>query len=209
MYKIYINETPLVLISSEELEQNIYPRESVLIVAYSGRKKHLLNYIDNLEKSGKYEAVVIHSPEVKQLFSDFKSLFKTVKAGGGLVTNEDGRILFIFRRGFWDLPKGKLDPGENYKVASVREVQEECGLVNVERKEKLITTYHVFKTRSKQRMLKKTKWFHMTTTDKELIPQEEEDIEEARWRNLGEFLQSGDLAYKNINDVIFTYFNKT
>jgi 8-oxo-dGTP pyrophosphatase MutT (NUDIX family) len=209
MYKIYINETPLILISSEDLEKEIYPRESVLIAAYPGKKKQLLNYIDNLEKNSKYEAVVLHTPNVDQLFADFQTLFKTIRAGGGLVTNTAGQILFIFRRGFWDLPKGKLDSGEGFKVASVREVKEECGLVDVKRKEKLITTYHVFKTKGKQRFLKKTKWYHMTSTDVDLVPQAEEDIEEARWRDLGEFLKSKDVAYSNIYDVLFTYFNKT
>lgn len=209
MYKIYINETPLILISSEDLEKDIYPREEVLVVAYHGRKKTILNYVDNLEKSNNYKAIVLHFDDLDQLFEDFKSLFKIVKAAGGLVSNSKDEILFIYRRGFWDLPKGKLDPGEDYKIASVREVKEECGLQNVERHEKICTTYHVFKNKHKQRILKKTKWYHMTTSDKELIPQTEEDIEEARWRKLEEFLKSGDIAYNNINDVLFTYFNKT
>ena len=34
-------------------------------------------------------------------------------AGGGIVTNELGELLMIFRRGKWDLPKGKLDKGES------------------------------------------------------------------------------------------------
>ncbi|GLR20043.1 NUDIX hydrolase [Portibacter lacus] len=208
MYKIYINETPLILISNEELINEVYPRENVLQIAYAGKKKTILNYIDNLEKDSKYEAIILHHANLELLFNDFISLFRVVKAGGGLVTNEKDEILFIFRRGFWDLPKGKLDPGEDYKTAAVREVKEECGLNNLERKKKLLTTYHVFKNKNKNRVLKKTKWFHMLTTDSQLVPQTEEDIEEARWRDLGEFLASGDVCYNNINDVLFTYFKK-
>ena len=209
MYKIYINETPLILISSEDFEKQVYPRDSVLSFAYSGKKKSLLNYVDNLEKSKKYGAIVVYSDDVEKLYEEVISLFKVIKAGGGLVTNPQNEALFIFRRGFWDLPKGKLDPGEDFKTAAVREVKEECGLINLTREKKLITTYHVFKNKSKQRMLKKTNWYHMTSEDVRLVAQTEEDIEEARWRSIGEFLASGDIAYNNIYDVLFTYFDKT
>ena len=37
----------------------------------------------------------------------------------------------IFRRGKWDLPKGKLDKGEKIEDCAVREVEEETGLKNV------------------------------------------------------------------------------
>lgn len=209
MYKIYINETPLILISKEDLEKGIYPRENVLITPYSGKKKFLLHYIDSLEKAKRFEAVVLHHEDVDFLFIEFQSLFKIMKAAGGLVTNPQNEVLMIFRRGYWDLPKGKLDNGENYKTASVREVKEECGLKSVERGKKLVSTYHVFKNKDGQRILKKSKWYHMTSTDVELIPQEEEDIIEARWRSIKEFLTSGDKCYKNIYDVLYTFYKKT
>ena len=51
-----------------------------------------------------------------------------IKAGGGLVKNEKGEVLFMFRKGKWDLPKGKLDPGETMDACAVREVMEETGV---------------------------------------------------------------------------------
>ena len=209
MYKIYINETPLILISTEELDKSIYQRESVLITPYAGKKKFLLQYIDSLEKSPRFEMIVIHFKDVNSLWSDFKSLFVLVKAAGGLVKNSEDEALFIFRRGHWDLPKGKLDPGENYKTAAVREVKEECGLKNLKLSEKLVSTYHVFRTKSNRRVLKKTKWYAMFSDDKKLIPEKEEDILEARWRHIGEFLQSENKTYKNIYDVLLTNYKKT
>lgn len=209
MYKIYINETPLILISSAEIEKGIYPRENVLITPYVGKKKFLLQYIDNLEKSSRHDALVIHYADVKILYKDFISLFEVIDAGGGLVTNPENEILFIYRRKHWDLPKGKLDPKENFKTAALREVKEECGLEDLSMLEKLITTYHVFKKSNGSRALKLTKWYHMTSTDDRLIPQIEEEIEEAQWRNLGEFLSSGDVSYENIFDVLLTFFKLT
>ena len=42
----------------------------------------------------------------------------------------DGRIALIHRPKYddWSLPKGKLEPGETWEQAALREVEEECGL---------------------------------------------------------------------------------
>jgi 8-oxo-dGTP diphosphatase len=54
-----------------------------------------------------------------------------VKAAGGVVVAEDGRIALIHRPRYedWSLPKGKLNDGESWEDAAVREVQEETSLV--------------------------------------------------------------------------------
>ena len=36
-------------------------------------------------------------------------MLENVKAAGGLVMNKEGKLLFIYRKGIWDLPKGKVD----------------------------------------------------------------------------------------------------
>ncbi len=61
-----------------------------------------------------------------------------ILAAGGLVLNEKGEVLFMFRKGKWDLPKGKLDPGETMDACALREVMEETGLVQVELKNFLL-----------------------------------------------------------------------
>ena len=58
--------------------------------------------------------------------------------------NELGEILVIFRRGSWDIAKGKLDPGETLKEAAVREVMEETGISGIKRKELIDITYHTY-----------------------------------------------------------------
>ena len=52
----------------------------------------------------------------------------TVRAAGGVV-RRDGEILVIHRPKYddWSLPKGKLDEGESWEEAAVREVEEETG----------------------------------------------------------------------------------
>jgi 8-oxo-dGTP diphosphatase len=52
-----------------------------------------------------------------------------VRAAGGVVVRDD-RVLLIHRPryGDWTLPKGKLEDGEEWEDAALREVEEETGL---------------------------------------------------------------------------------
>ena len=56
-----------------------------------------------------------------------------VKAAGGVVWRRAGDTIAIAvahrpRYDDWSLPKGKLDPGEGWQEAALREVEEETGL---------------------------------------------------------------------------------
>lgn len=56
-----------------------------------------------------------------------------IKAAGGVVWRLSGQcleIVVVHRPKYddWSLPKGKLDPGESWEQAAVREVAEETGL---------------------------------------------------------------------------------
>jgi 8-oxo-dGTP diphosphatase len=53
-----------------------------------------------------------------------------VEAAGGVVLDEDGRVVLVHRPRYddWTLPKGKLDPGESFEEGALREVEEETGL---------------------------------------------------------------------------------
>ena len=53
----------------------------------------------------------------------------TVEAAGGIVM-QDGEVLLVHRPRYddWTFPKGKLDPGESFEDAALREVEEETGL---------------------------------------------------------------------------------
>src|SRR5690606_26317204 len=80
----------------------------------------------------------------RDYFAAIKEKFRVIKAAGGLVKNGEGDYLFIFRLGKWDLPKGKVDPGESMKKAAVREVEEECGIKVDYLGQKIITSYHIY-----------------------------------------------------------------
>ena len=72
--------------------------------------------------------VFVGNGNIDELFSYFTSQFKFLEAAGGLVQNEAGQYLMIFRRGKWDLPKGKVEPSETPVEAGLREVEEETGI---------------------------------------------------------------------------------
>ncbi|MFT4762059.1 MAG: 8-oxo-dGTP pyrophosphatase MutT (NUDIX family) [Paraglaciecola sp.] len=203
MYKIYINDTPLFLVDKQEMF-DFSGDERNLIAQYRGKRKSLLNYADMLENSSHYDSIVLYSSNYEQLVKDFWSHYKIVAAAGGVVYNEKKEVLLIFRLDSWDLPKGKIDHGESREDAAVREVQEETGIQNIELGDFLAISLHTYKNRKGKRVLKPTYWYRMTTTDTDLTPQLEENIEKAEWRQLGDFLATKPIIYGSILDILVT-----
>ncbi len=201
-YKIYHNGTPVFLTTPEGAQALGFKSDKVTYVApYIGKKKVLIQYLDLLDKNKNVRAVVLYHPELELLWSDFKDCFKVLEAAGGYVQNAHNELLVFYRRASWDLPKGKIDPGETPEQAAVREVQEETGLVNVTLGSFLVYTYHTYPLKN-QRILKKTCWYRMKTTDMQLVPQTEEDIEEIHWVEPRAWLESRVVVYPNIREVI-------
>ena len=205
MYKIYINETPLFLISQSEVAAYSKKTGEFLLARYAGKPKFLFNYVDMLEKGGKFDGVVIYSNNVEQLFQDFAHHFQLIEAAGGLVVNEFEELLLIFRRGHWDMAKGKIDQGETPEIAAIREVEEETSLSGIKIGKWLQNTYHTYRTKNKDRVLKKTYWYVMGASKKTLHPQIEEDIEIADWYGMDAINNLKEPFYKNILDLIDTY----
>lgn len=144
---------------------------------------------------------------VTENWSDFCSNYKIIEAAGGLVLNNKNKILMIFRNGKWDLPKGKLNIGEQIEEGAIREVKEECGINELQIEKKLIDTYHTYNLNG-LKILKKTFWFLMKTSFKfPLTPQLEEGITKVKWcneENVSKYLKN---SYGNIIDVISSFYN--
>jgi 8-oxo-dGTP pyrophosphatase MutT (NUDIX family) len=132
---------------------------------------------------------------------------QTIIAAGGLVVNENNELLFIFRRGYWDLPKGKLDDGESIETCAVREVQEETGLQNVELVSFLCKTYHeYFDKWVGAEVIKESHWYVMKASiNEKLIPQTEEDIEQIVWANKTMVDSYSENTYPSILEVLAAY----
>jgi 8-oxo-dGTP pyrophosphatase MutT (NUDIX family) len=144
------------------------------------------------------ESAFVYSSNLKELFRDFCQFYKIIEAAGGLVFNEENKVLAILRNNIWDLPKGKIEKGETHEEAALREVEEETGLKNIKLKRFLTTTYHTyFDPRKNRKVLKISYWYEMKSKDKELSPQHEEGIELAEWIDLSE-LKAKKPIYNNI-----------
>lgn len=132
------------------------------------------------------------------ILDKFSSKIPVISAAGGLVKNKKGKVLFIFREGKWDLPKGKLDKGESMEDAAVREVEEETGVKGLKVERYLQTTYHIFK-RGGRYKLKKVIWFEMSSKFKgKLVPQENEGITKVKWKGPKKTQKALKNSYRNI-----------
>ena len=125
-------------------------------------------------------------------------------AAGGLVTNENNELLMIYRRGKWDLPKGKLDDGESIEECAVREVAEETGINNVTLGELIGLTYHEYYDKwQNSDAIKETHWYAMKVIGSPTpVPQAEEHIEKIIWANDEAIQHCLKNSYKNIEDII-------
>ena len=123
----------------------------------------------------------VHHINPDEVWNEFVSEFHVIEAAGGVVKNNDGGTLFIFRQGKWDLPKGKLDKGENEHEAALRETGEECGIKELSIINPLAYSYYTYKS-GDEAILKKIHWFEMKYKGSEpLSPQLAEGITDARW----------------------------
>ena len=159
------------------------------------------------KKFKKIYSITITLKRFKYVLKQVKKMFKIIKAGGGVVKNNNDQILFIYRLKKWDLPKGKLDKGETIRECAKREVEEETK-VKVNLKQKIISTWHTY-TRNKKFILKKTTWFTMDCVDdSKMKPQKKEKIEKVEWMNNSTIKEILLNSYKTLNHVMIEYYKK-
>jgi len=96
-----------------------------------------------------YSIVACVDDHPAQVLKEIKRNFYFIKAAGGIVFSEDKELLLIKRHGLWDLPKGKLEKGEDVRLAALREVHEECGLNFLGLVRKNTDTYHAYRMKGK------------------------------------------------------------
>ncbi|MEP6846157.1 MAG: NUDIX domain-containing protein [Panacibacter sp.] len=131
-------------------------------------------------------------------------------AAGGLVTNEHNELLMIFRRGKWDLPKGKLDDGETITQCAAREVEEETGMRNLELGNFIGLTFHeYFDKWINDDAIKETHWYAMKVKGSPTpTPQAEEHIEKIIWAGDAAIKECLKNSYQNIEDIIAQFKGK-
>lgn len=192
MYKIFVEEKEIILTNVQDFfEKNkSFPIDEVSM-------EEIMN---ELQKK-KVKKIVLFHPKEAKLLPKFLKKLPLVRAGGGIVFNEKKEILFIKRKGKWDLPKGKLEKEEDLRDCALREVMEETGIQDLHLERFHAVSYHIFK-RNGIFQLKETHWFQMFSSfSGEFSPQIEEEIEKVKWiseENLEKILQK---SYPNIQEL--------
>ncbi len=137
-----------------------------------------------------------------QIFEQISERYQEVPAAGGLVLNELNEMLFIFRSGFWDLPKGHVEPGETFMTTAIREVKEETGILNIHIVNELQPTRHLYFMKGRWQ-IKLTHWFQMRASSNEILqPQLSEGIVKADWigkEQVGLVLEG---SYRSVREML-------
>jgi 8-oxo-dGTP pyrophosphatase MutT (NUDIX family) len=177
-HKAFVNDKPILFLQTYDAAMKPLPDGFHL---FSSAETTVEKTASDLEKKNAWKGVIYISETPDESWKEFVSLYTFIEAAGGLVTDHLGRYLFIYRRKKWDLPKGKIDYDESPEEAALREVQEECGISELQIRRTLSSTFHTYPQDGK-RYLKKTHWYLMQSDENEkLVPQAEEDIERVEW----------------------------
>ena len=199
--KIYFGDKPLFLCDAvdETLQPYVHHDDAVFIDELNN---HTVKSMIHEMEQPEIHAGVFYHPDLGELKKAFYKKFTIVIAAGGLVLNEKKKILMIFRRGKWDLPKGKLDKGETLEECAVREVEEETGLQQVKLLSPLVITYHTYHEGARF-ILKESHWYNMKVSgEQKLVPQTEEGIHEIKWVTNKEAQNLFQECYPSVIDVI-------
>jgi 8-oxo-dGTP pyrophosphatase MutT (NUDIX family) len=201
--KIYHNNKVIELTNNEKCwESNILSK-----AVYYTTDVSLVDFmtIINTEQE---DSIYFYNDDVTTLKNAFFNCFMLITAGGGVVENEKEEILLMYRRGFWDLPKGKWEDGETIEACALREIEEETGLKNLSLEKQICITYHTYYFKEKW-ILKESYWFKIKTMSYQILkPQTEEDIEALKWVSPNALKEYYPLSYKNVVEVLNLYNTK-
>ncbi len=214
MINIYHKDKMFLFCSTNEADEI---RKKVEIESYEVLEPDatLADSMEAMEADPTTGALIVEGLRAFDLLNAFALSFKRKVAAGGLVQNGKGEYLMIFRHGFWDLPKGKVEKGETWEEAAIREVEEETGITNITLGEgvklgidQANCTYHTFERKGKP-ILKQSAWYHMSIEGSQAtIPQAEEGIEKAIWVPKSGLSELLPLCYGSIQDVLNVILDK-
>ncbi|MEA2106121.1 MAG: NUDIX domain-containing protein [Bacteroidota bacterium] len=198
MYKVFYNQRIVFFVDyANHLEEN-----AKIIKHFFKNKSLLQQVIDEFVNNENIQILYIIYSDIDFVFNQFRSFFTIIEAAGGLVKTPDERFLVIFRRGKWDLPKGKLEKPEPPEKGALREVEEECGITGLYIKKQLVITWHTYNL-GNQPILKKTYWYEMAHSGNgKLKPQIEEEITLVQWMTKNDLPQIISNTFPSIIEVL-------
>lgn len=192
------------LISPFEFKHSLTEREVV-------RSGSILDIIPMLEDDHfirKKQPLHLVVSDPNDAFEILKTKLKIIRSAGGIVWNRKQEMLMIYRRGIWDLPKGKIEEGESTETAALREVQEEAGVGMLRLVQPFSSTYHIYKEFNEW-VLKDTTWYEMICLDEGApVPQTFEGITEVKWVPNNEILKLATASYASVLHLVTEVMEK-
>lgn len=204
--KIYFDKKPVYLCDeiNEEIREILRHPEAIFIDEVA---TPAINSLLHEIKKEQFHAGVLQHNDLEKLKKQFFKHFDLIEAAGGIVQNDQKELLFIYRLEKWDLPKGKVEEGEDIADCAVREVEEETGVTNLTIEQKIGETYHTYNAYGKH-FLKTTHWYYMTCSSlQDLVPQTEENIDQIKWVATKDIKDPLTNTYPSIKDILDQFFN--
>jgi len=203
MYKIIYNNTTFVIVNRKK-KSKYCPHSETVIDSNTYNSFSAIFFVNKIE--AKSNKIFILTDNIRNFFKKIKTELYFIKAAGGMVLNDKGHVLMIYRNNMWDLPKGKAEKNESIKKTALREVEEECGIGKLTILKKISPTYHIYKEKGRF-ILKKSFWYLMHSTDKKTPqPQTGENISEAVWMDKKQLQAVIDSAYLNIKLLLEKHY---
>ena len=199
--KIYFDDKPVYLCDelNAELSEILQHPDAIFIDELSAPA--IKSLLHEITKPAFHAGVLLHS-NLEGLKKAFFKNFTSIEAAGGIVKNDKKELLFIYRLDKWDLPKGKVEIGEDLQTCAVREVEEETGAKNLTVQHKIGETYHTYNAFGKH-FLKTTHWFYLTcAAEQKLVPQTEENIDVIKWVKIKKIEEPLINTYPSIKDIL-------
>ncbi|MBI4929991.1 MAG: NUDIX domain-containing protein [Bacteroidetes bacterium] len=196
MYKVFSGEK-CIMISGRKILRD--EKNSKVIEFKSAEELH--REYKAFAKQTRVKKLIVIGDEVI-IWKVFRSLFAYIESSGGVVRNDRGSLLMIYRNRHWDLPKGKIEKGEASDQTALREVEEECGVKNLRITSELMLTHHIF-FQDKHEWIKRTYWYEMTCCDNtKPKPQTEEGILKVEWMSKDEVKKVWSKIYPSLREVL-------
>lgn len=196
MYKVFIDNKPIIF--AEKQKKYSEYTDVVVVRLEDPRRMDLVKCRIELPNDILL-LVIVRDPEtaIRSVFEEYDF----VEAAGGIVKRKN-KYLFIERYSLWDIPKGKMEKGEEPEETAIREIEEECGIVGPVIRKPIGITFHTYEFKGTP-TLKKNWWYALDYDGpKDVVPQTGESITQAVWLSRKEWKMVRENTYASIAEVL-------